>query len=493
MLGVPPNRAYAVLLAMCAACAAERPPAAPPPVTAAPVFGPAPAANLPVGAPLPSGWAWPVNAQALLRGLTAGTTYRPVNVAALQARSAAAPGPCAPFEIAPSIWITPFCGVLPKLSLSPRAALRPVAASTPGPTASGVDLRALGFDGPVKDQQQAGVCWSFALSTLMDNALLRAGRRDVMAPLHIVADDEFQVLFQNGSGRPLVQETFWPYDPHKACELDESSGDKPYCKDAYNIDAGSWQRDPALVAERTRADASGTYRFLSVHPLASSPGDPDEIARVLSTGQAVYAGFDIDVRLWSAARQQAGAVLPDWQPNTGSGGHAVTLVGYRTTAGGRQFLIHNSWGTGWGDGGYAWTSERMVHDRLTDAFVVTVGDAAGTPLPTTPFPVPTPTPTPGPSPSTPFPFPFPFPPQGGGGAATCPAGAVHDALLQTCVAPCANGAAPIAGICAVQPPQAQPNPPPPAGCAAGQRPDLVTTQCEPPCANGYPRAAGICF
>jgi len=73
----------------------------------------------------------------------------------------------------------------------------------------------------------------------------------------------------------------------------------------------------------------------------------------------------------------------------------------------------------------------MVHDRLTDAFVVTVGDAAGRLWPTTPFPVPTPTPHAGSFASTPFPFPFPFPPQGGGGAATCPAGAVHDALLQT--------------------------------------------------------------
>ena len=488
-------RPFVLILATCAACAFNEGltptqpgrPGAP---------GPAPMPKLAVGAPLPSGWVWPVNAQTMKRGLTPGTTYRPVNVAAL--RATAGSGPCAPFEVAPSIWITPFCGTLPKISLSPRVGPRPLAAATPTATASTVDLRALGLDGPVKDQQQAGVCWSFAISTLMDNALLRAGRRDVMAPLHIVADDELQLLFQNGAGRPLVQETAWPYDPHKACELDDNSIDKPYCREAYNIDAGSWNRDPELVAERSRAEGSGVYRILGAQPLSHNPGNPDEIARVLSTGQAVYVGFDIDVHLWSAENHQADAVIPDWQADAQSGGHAVTLVGYRTVQSGRQFLVHNSWGTGWGDGGYAWVSERMVHDRLNDAFALTVGDSNGTALPTNPSPSPTPGPTPTPSPTPapsglPFPFPLPLPGQQQP-ATACASGQVRDALLQTCVAPCGNGAAPIAGICAVQPQQQQqPTPTPAAGCAAGQRPDLVTQACEPACPSGNPRAAGICL
>jgi C1A family cysteine protease len=35
------------------------------------------------------------------------------------------------------------------------------------------------------------------------------------------------------------------------------------------------------------------------------------------------------------------------------GGHAVTVVGYdeRTD---REFIIRNSWGIGWGDGGYGY-------------------------------------------------------------------------------------------------------------------------------------------
>jgi hypothetical protein len=344
-----------------------------------------------IGSPLPAGWAWPINPQAVALGLSQ-EIYRPVNVQALQ--SLAGKGPCSPVEVAPSVWITPFCGKLPDLAFSPKAGT-PAAASAPAALASSVDFRALGIDGPIKDQQQAGVCWSFAISTLMDNALRRAGRQDVLAPLHIIADDEFQLLFEKGAGKPLVLEPSWAYDPHKACKLDDNSGDTSYCQQAYNIQVGSWKSDPALSAERAKAEASGVYRIMTFHPLKHGPADPDEIARVLGTGQAIYAGFDIDTKSWSSDSRQNGGVLADWQPD-GSGGHAVALVGYRSTASGRQFLVHNSWGKGWGDGGYGWVSEAMVKARIREAFTVTVGDSNGalaTPTPSpSPLPVPLPTP-----------------------------------------------------------------------------------------------------
>jgi hypothetical protein len=460
----------------------------------------------PVGSPLPAGWAWPVNPQAIALGLSQ-EVYRPINVQALQ--SLAGTGPCAPVEVAPSVWITPFCGKLPNLSFSPKASSPPAAATANTPIASGVDLRALGLDGPVKDQQQAGVCWSFAISTLMDNALRRAGRSDVMAPLHIIADDEFQLLFQKGSGTPKVLESAWAYDPHKACKLDENSGDRSYCQQAYNIQSGSWKSDPVLVVERTRAESSGVYRIMTFHPLSHNPVKPDEVARVLATGQAIYAGFDIDTKSWSSPRHAPGAVLQDWQPD-GSGGHAVALVGYRTLPTGRQFLVHNSWGKGWGDGGYAWVSEAMVRDRIHEAFVVTVGDSKGalatptpapTPAPTPiPFPLPTPTPTPTPTPApsattSPFPFPLPFPapaPSSGGQSGGCGPNTVRDLLLGTCVAPCAGGVAPVAGVCPVL---SAPSPSNAASgtCRAGSAPDLITSQCEPTCPSGRARAAGVCF
>jgi hypothetical protein len=51
----------------------------------------------------------------------------------------------------------------------------------------GVDLRAHGLVGPVKNQLQVGACAGFAMSTVLDNAARRFGRGDVVSPLHVFA------------------------------------------------------------------------------------------------------------------------------------------------------------------------------------------------------------------------------------------------------------------------------------------------------------------
>jgi C1A family cysteine protease len=475
----------------------QGPPAVPPGIVAPP-----PAATQ-VGQPLPQGWAWPVNAQTVLSGVAALATYRPINLNVLQANRGKK---CAPVEVAPNIWITPLCTKLPHMSTSAkvqRRALPTANAATP----DSFDLRTYQLDGPIKDQQQAGVCWSFAISTLMDNGLRRAGLSDVLAPLHIIADDEFDLLYDQGTGRPLVLETSWPYDPKKACELDTNPGDV-WCESSYGVKENSWQSDPVTTSERSRAEASGVYRILTMHSLASSPGDPNEVANAIAQGQAVYGGFGIDQNVWSASHP--GAVIPDWNDD-GQGGHAISLVGYRTVGGAKQFLVHNSWGTSWGDGGYAWISENMIRQRMEDAFVISIGTASGqalpprtigTPNPPTPNP-PTPNPPtpnpPTPNPPTPtpppvasvfpFPFPFPFPtPIPAPPGTPCPNGQTRDALLGVCAPTCANGSAPIAGICT---PAALPAPP--SRCPAGQIADVLTAQCGPACPNGAPRAAGFCL
>jgi hypothetical protein len=300
-------------------------------------YGPPPASTQ-VGAPLPPGWVWPVNARTLQLGLSPNTVYRPVNMMVLRARAGTTR--CAPVEVAPNVWVTPLCTKLPLLSAAPGVRAWSLA-ETNGEPPTAVDLRQLGLDGPVKDQQQAGVCWSFALSTAMENGLRRAGLTDAIAPLHLIADDEFVTLYQNGSGRPKVDEPFWPYDPKKACELDENPGDRSYCQDGYGVTAGSWRSDPPLVAERSRAEDSGRYRMIRMKTLDAGPSLPAQVAALLATGRAVFVGFDLDLRLWGAQRHKPGAVIPDWQPD-GTSGHAVALVGYRSTPEGRQFLVHNS-------------------------------------------------------------------------------------------------------------------------------------------------------
>jgi hypothetical protein len=155
----------------------------------------------PLRAPLPllaQGWEWPFDPQAIARGLPALTVFRPINVSALQAASAAR-GVGSAKQMAKNVWITPMRDHL-DIGIG-RAARRGLVSSTATPRAPGtdlqgpipdsVDLRALGLDGPIRHQQSAPVCWSFAFANVMENALLRAGRNDSVSPLHLVYHDEW--------------------------------------------------------------------------------------------------------------------------------------------------------------------------------------------------------------------------------------------------------------------------------------------------------------
>jgi C1A family cysteine protease len=46
------------------------------------------------------------------------------------------------------------------------------------------------------------------------------------------------------------------------------------------------------------------------------------------------------------------------QPNTVRGGHARCVVGYTAD---HHFIVRNSWGTSWGDHGFAYASEAYIN------------------------------------------------------------------------------------------------------------------------------------
>lgn len=52
------------------------------------------------------------------------------------------------------------------------------------------------------------------------------------------------------------------------------------------------------------------------------------------------------------------------------GGHALAVVGYCNH--GEVFILRNSWGTGWGDGGYAYATPAYLHHAITEAYAVIV-------------------------------------------------------------------------------------------------------------------------
>lgn len=66
---------------------------------------------------------------------------------------------------------------------------------------------------------------------------------------------------------------------------------------------------------------------------------------------------------WDLATQTGGH-LKEYLPDTVRGGHAVALVGYTS----KHFIVRNSWGTGWGDGGFAYASNDYADEAFTEAY-----------------------------------------------------------------------------------------------------------------------------
>ena len=86
----------------------------------------------------------------------------------------------------------------------------------------------------------------------------------------------------------------------------------------------------------------------------------------LATSGPILTRLDVDSTWYDA--KAAGGNLDEYRPETAEGGHAVALVGFTPD----RFIVRNSWGTGWGDKGFAYASLAYAQDAFTEAYGITV-------------------------------------------------------------------------------------------------------------------------
>jgi hypothetical protein len=86
----------------------------------------------------------------------------------------------------------------------------------------------------------------------------------------------------------------------------------------------------------------------------------------LATKGPILTRLDVD-RTWDQAPANKG-VLEVYKPETVRGGHAVAIVGYRPGS----FIVRNSWGTAWGDKGFAYASLAYAQAAFTEAYGIEV-------------------------------------------------------------------------------------------------------------------------
>jgi len=84
----------------------------------------------------------------------------------------------------------------------------------------------------------------------------------------------------------------------------------------------------------------------------------------LATQGPILTRLNVDAAFMGATQTQGR--LDTYDAAHTQGGHCVALVGY---VGGR-FIVRNSWGTGWGDKGFALAADSYAQPAFTEAYGV---------------------------------------------------------------------------------------------------------------------------
>ena len=157
----------------------------------------------------------------------------------------------------------------------------------------------------------------------------------------------------------------------------------------------SKETDPAVSRPETMIDSAGTYLKSACDILRNYGAVPEGLVPFIISA-AMYTGDENDFFATAATRKIASYFnllrnLPNWkswlanhgpilvglnvdatwdnasptnaklvafQPATVRGGHAVCVVGYKADG---TFIIRNSWGTGWGDKGFAYATPAYIN------------------------------------------------------------------------------------------------------------------------------------
>jgi hypothetical protein len=164
----------------------------------------------------------------------------------------------------------------------------------------------------------------------------------------------------------------------------KSISDDPTCRRGTSIpDALNLMKDPGIPkmtsAERTTdfpniplAWFINERKYTIVDYATLYPANTDKnaisktgiVKKSLAEGKPVIAGiicpdsFDYLTDVW----------YPTESPDLPAGGHAICVIGYDDEKYGGAFEIQNSWGTDWGNEGYAWIPYRVFDDFAYHAY-----------------------------------------------------------------------------------------------------------------------------
>ena len=230
-----------------------------------------------------------------------------------------------------------------------------------------VDLRSQ--CSPVANQGRLGACTAFAIVKGLDEFLAnKAGNPTELSPAFLYyeerkADGNTDMSADTGA---LIS---------TGMQVLEQMGTCPESDDPY-ISAAD-QQDPQKIKDFLATPPSdqavqdaiafeipGAHSFFDTSAPSSKRLKPvplstlTDIRTTLAGGMPVVAGIMVYQSMESQAVAQTGMVPMPTSGDKLLGGHAILLVGYDETR--QLFIVRNSWGSSWGDGGYFYLPYQYV-------------------------------------------------------------------------------------------------------------------------------------
>jgi C1A family cysteine protease len=198
---------------------------------------------------------------------------------------------------------------------------------------------------PVYDQEQIGSCTANAIGAAFEFEITKQGLPDFMPSRLFIYYNERAMEGTTGtdSGAQIrdgvksvatlgvCPETEWPYDGTPA----NSDGTFP-----ANDPAGEKPTDPCY--KDALSNRATTYSRV-IQNL-------DQMRGCLAAGYPFVFGFTVYSSFEGQDVAKTGVVSMPTPDEQVVGGHAVLAVGYDDAS--QAFIVRNSWGTGWGQGGY---------------------------------------------------------------------------------------------------------------------------------------------
>lgn len=183
------------------------------------------------------------------------------------------------------------------------------------------DLRAMGDVSPIKDQGQCGSCWAHATTESLEDAILFAGKPGL------------QLSAQEMTG---CNSAMW------GCQGGEMTAADYLVNPGLPLDSAFPYRGDDSCQQGLPVAAKATS-WAYVGAEGSAP-TTDQIKSALVAHGSVFVTVAAGGSDWGGQAEMTDC-------SDGNIDHMVEIVGWKDTG---EWIMRNSWGTGWGDNGFAY-------------------------------------------------------------------------------------------------------------------------------------------